>query len=407
MRFAPVAALEDDPSLADVPDTVCLWPRSVRGRGVRMTDDWDRGGAQHDPRQRPADAAMTARRQGPEIDTFVRLGRCDVDLRARRVTCAGEAVELTAKEFDLLAYLAVRPGHVFSREQLLNAVWNSASEWQQAATVTEHVRRLRSKIEADPAKPATILTVRGVGYRLDLATLADAVQPAAAPPPEPGALVHVDGRIVFADDALGDLVGVADGSALVGRHIFELLAATSQAAAAERLADGHAGRERRSEIMQVLRSGGEQLTVGVASAPADWHGRPARRVQVTSLSDAPSRLRRIVTGILAEVADAVIITDLSFHIRSWNGAAERIYGWPEGAVIGRHVVDILQVPGNPDHAQVTEHLERTGRWKGTVVQATRDGSTVEILGSTTVLRDEGGDPIGVVHVNRPARVASQ
>lgn len=57
------------------------------------------------------------------------------------------------------------PGRVFTREQLLEAVWGSSSEWQLPSTVTEHVRRLRQKIETDPAGPPRIQTVRGVGYR--------------------------------------------------------------------------------------------------------------------------------------------------------------------------------------------------------------------------------------------------
>lgn len=90
-----------------------------------------------------------------------------VDEVTREVTIGGKAVELTAKEFDLLAFLARSPRQVFSRGQLLEHVWSSRSEWQDEATVTEHVRRVRHKIEPDPAKPRWITTVRGVGYRFE------------------------------------------------------------------------------------------------------------------------------------------------------------------------------------------------------------------------------------------------
>jgi DNA-binding response OmpR family regulator len=90
-----------------------------------------------------------------------------VDLQTREVTVAGEKAELTAKEFDLLAFLAGSPRQVFSREQLLRQVWESSSDWQSDATITEHVRRLRRKIEADPDNPRWITTVRGVGYRFE------------------------------------------------------------------------------------------------------------------------------------------------------------------------------------------------------------------------------------------------
>jgi DNA-binding response OmpR family regulator len=85
----------------------------------------------------------------------------------REVTIEGRPVDLTAKEFDLLAFLARSPRQVFSRGQLLEHVWSSRSEWQDEATVTEHVRRVRHKIEPDPAKPRWITTVRGVGYRFE------------------------------------------------------------------------------------------------------------------------------------------------------------------------------------------------------------------------------------------------
>jgi DNA-binding response OmpR family regulator len=88
-----------------------------------------------------------------------------IDTGARVVLVAGARVDTTAKEFDLLAFLASSPGRVFTRHQLLRAVWRSSSEWQQEATVTEHVRRLRLKIEANPDQPRWLETVRGVGYR--------------------------------------------------------------------------------------------------------------------------------------------------------------------------------------------------------------------------------------------------
>jgi two-component system, OmpR family, phosphate regulon response regulator PhoB len=90
-----------------------------------------------------------------------------IDLRTREVRVAGARVDMTAKEFDLLAYLAGEPREVFSRDQLLQQVWGSSSNWQSDATVTEHVRRLRRKMEVDPDKPRWITTVRGVGYRFE------------------------------------------------------------------------------------------------------------------------------------------------------------------------------------------------------------------------------------------------
>lgn len=94
-------------------------------------------------------------------------GELTVDIVKRAVRRANRDVQLTRREFDLLAYLASSPGRVISREELLEQVWASSGKRQDPATVTEHVRRLRLKIEDDPAHPRWLRTVRGIGYRLD------------------------------------------------------------------------------------------------------------------------------------------------------------------------------------------------------------------------------------------------
>ena len=78
----------------------------------------------------------------------------------------GEPVELTAKEFDLLLHFARNPGRVFRRTELLDSVWGYGHDGYEH-TVNSHINRLRSKIEIDPRNPALVVTVRGVGYKLD------------------------------------------------------------------------------------------------------------------------------------------------------------------------------------------------------------------------------------------------
>ena len=109
----------------------------------------------------------SAMRGPPEAAGSLSFDGLVIDLGTREVRVAGDRAEMTAKEFDLLAYLAGSPRQVFSREQLLQQVWGSSSNWQSDATVTEHVRRLRRKIEVDPDNPRWITTVRGVGYRFE------------------------------------------------------------------------------------------------------------------------------------------------------------------------------------------------------------------------------------------------
>jgi two-component system phosphate regulon response regulator PhoB len=110
----------------------------------------------------------TVLRRGVDtVDPMIISGSDDlrIDLGARQVFVEGDEVRLTPIEFDVLAQLASQPRQVFSREHLLQAVWDSNPDWQSLATVTEHVRRLRQKL--GPAK-GHITTVFGRGYRFDL-----------------------------------------------------------------------------------------------------------------------------------------------------------------------------------------------------------------------------------------------
>jgi DNA-binding response OmpR family regulator len=97
--------------------------------------------------------------------TTLDLGDLVIDQGTRTVTVSEAEVPMTRKEFDLLAFLAAAPGRVFSRDDLLEMVWGSNGRWQGRSTVTEHIRRVRQKIEVDPENPRWITTIRGIGYR--------------------------------------------------------------------------------------------------------------------------------------------------------------------------------------------------------------------------------------------------
>ncbi len=94
----------------------------------------------------------------------LQFGPLRIDLSSREVRMGDELLETTLKEFDLLAFLASSPRQVFSREQLLEHVWSSSSAWQDDGTVTEHIRRIRSKLGDQSSPHRWIRTVRGVGY---------------------------------------------------------------------------------------------------------------------------------------------------------------------------------------------------------------------------------------------------
>ncbi|WP_416051048.1 response regulator transcription factor [Cupriavidus basilensis] len=97
------------------------------------------------------------------------LGGLSIDPLTREASVDGRRIELTPREFDLLYFFARHPGKVFSRMDLLNAVWGYQHEGYEH-TVNTHINRLRTKIEADPAQPSRILTVWGHGYKLAAVT---------------------------------------------------------------------------------------------------------------------------------------------------------------------------------------------------------------------------------------------
>ncbi|EXG82821.1 response regulator transcription factor [Cryptosporangium arvum] len=114
------------------------------------------------PGELAARVRSVLRRTGPApVAPAPRTG-LRIDPASREVELDGEPVPLTAREFDLLAFLAGHPRHVFTRAQLLEQVWSSSQAWQSEATVTEHVHRLRHKLGH-----RFLVTVRGVGYRLE------------------------------------------------------------------------------------------------------------------------------------------------------------------------------------------------------------------------------------------------
>ena len=94
----------------------------------------------------------------------VGAGELSIDFERRSVTMRDEPVRLTYVEFEILAALATKPGHVYTRETLLQQVWGD-SRYRDPRTVDVHIRHLREKLERDPSRPEYLFTVRGVGYR--------------------------------------------------------------------------------------------------------------------------------------------------------------------------------------------------------------------------------------------------
>jgi two-component system response regulator VicR len=106
---------------------------------------------------------ISKRDKNQEDDKVIIKGEMQIDCESRRVIIGGKEINLTAKEFDLLELLAMNPGKVYSRENLLNIVWGYEYPGD-ARTVDVHIRRLREKIETNPSDPKYVYTKWGVGY---------------------------------------------------------------------------------------------------------------------------------------------------------------------------------------------------------------------------------------------------
>jgi len=110
-------------------------------------------------------SAVLRRAVRDEQEDVLELGRLRIDSIAREVTLAGSGVGLTFSEFEMLAAMAREPNRVFTREELLRAIWGD-SAYRDPRGIDVHVRHLREKLEAEPDNPKILLTVRGVGYRI-------------------------------------------------------------------------------------------------------------------------------------------------------------------------------------------------------------------------------------------------
>jgi DNA-binding response OmpR family regulator len=110
-------------------------------------------------------AQSAAQAQDPKSANVIRNGELEILPAKRQVRYRGVGIDFTALEFELLLHFATHPGHVYSRSQLLSAVWGYAHDGYEH-TVTTHINRLRAKLEADPMRPQLILTARGAGYKM-------------------------------------------------------------------------------------------------------------------------------------------------------------------------------------------------------------------------------------------------
>lgn len=172
--FSVARSVRNAPEYAGKQSSVPIIMLTSRGNEVDRLAGFDLGVDDYvvkpfSPRELVARVKAVLRRAGNDSETMekpVEFKYLQVDPIRRSVTLKGQAIVLTAREFDLLWLFARHPQQVFTREQLLNQVWGFEF-YGDESTVTVHIRRLREKIEPDPAQPTYLQTVWGVGYKFE------------------------------------------------------------------------------------------------------------------------------------------------------------------------------------------------------------------------------------------------
>jgi PAS domain S-box-containing protein len=280
---------------------------------------------------------------------------------------------MTSKEFDLLTFLVGHAGEVFTRSELLDQVWRSSPSWQSPATVTEHVYRLRSKIEDVPNSPRVLCTVRGLGYRLVPPPVTEALKPR----PRSGTGIQVGTRIVAVDAGALALFVADDPSEVIGRDIFDFVAPVSRPSARSRRTMRAEGKSPLDQLIMLRCLDGTEVMVRVSTEMTDFAGDPALRVTLHEVLDHRLGLMPDI-GVDDEVDidDAVIVTDTDFHVLSWSRGAEQLYGWLEPEVLGHSLDNLARAH---DHVETVDPPGGAGeplRWGDVVPLAARNGSVV-------------------------------
>lgn len=223
---------------------------------------------------------LAVRRTAVRQEAAITVGDLSIDPVARSVTLRGAPLDLRKLEFDLLWHFMSHPDTTFTRNELLAAVWSSSAEWQHEATVTEHIRRLRTRIEREPSRPEHLVTVWGVGYRFETGPPAGRLKPSSVLGSREAIIVFVGTTARAATASAAALLGAQHVAEIIGRDAFDFVAERSRAVAAARLTEVTDGNTPRPEVLTVKRVDGTELDVHLASTPVNWDGERASQVTV-------------------------------------------------------------------------------------------------------------------------------
>ncbi|TFH06342.1 MAG: PAS domain S-box protein, partial [Candidatus Thorarchaeota archaeon] len=217
-----------------------------------------------------------------------------------------------------------------------------------------------------------------------------------------GYVVLQDGKVAFANQIIADTFGYTLNE-FIGIPFTELVAPEDIDMITERyhrrLAE--APLKEKNDV-RAVRKDGTRFIALLSDSPLEFNGKPAT---LTTVIDVTERRKleqetQYLANLIENVSDAIISTDLEFKVRSWNKAAEEVYGWKVEEVIGKSLVDLLHsetISITIDDSE--KELVTTGRWDGEAKQKTKDGRRIYVQSSVSLLRDKDGNPYGAVAIN--------
>jgi PAS domain S-box-containing protein len=213
-----------------------------------------------------------------------------------------------------------------------------------------------------------------------------------------GILIHDRGKILDVNETLLSLFGYSRDE-VIGRSVLDFAAPESRELVMKNVLSGYL---KPYEALG-LRKGGTRFTCELIGRTIPYRGSMAR---VTVLRDVTERKQaeeqlRYQAYLLANVNDAIVASDAQYRLTAWNAAAESLYGWKAEEVLGRNGLEIIRTEWlAADAEEMRRKIAERGRWHGEVTQARKDGTRVPAEVSSVVLRDESGQIVGYVSVNR-------
>jgi PAS domain S-box-containing protein len=333
----------------------------------------------------------------PDIRSMIRRVLESSDIRVVEAATGSDAMARAAESrFDVVVldlHLPDRSGLDVLAELRAMAPSLHVIMLTGAGSESDRVRGLESGADDYMVKPFSVreLGARVVAVGRRLATPADEPEPAAT-------LVVTGGNVAYASTTAVRMLGAERSSDVVGHDVLDFVAPESvQATMAIRAV---AVAPTRPQLVALRRVDGEARLAEVSLTDVDWAGSPATEITLRDRARDPARLRELAGG-LGPAHDAVIVSNAAMAVQSMNVAAEALYGWREDDAVGRPLVEVVPTEGEVDYEHCRRLLEAEGRWHGEVVKRRRDGTTIRVRVSTTMLRDDDGDVVGLLSVHRP------